>query len=249
GINVRTLQNELSHVRSMLREMGRASIADAPELSNRALGVSGGSRIGKKSAMTQGGYHAARQRAVSVGREGMASLLRLEIELGLRGNEALHARSDTLARWLHEIITSNRILVLDGTKGGRQRFVTIRDKDNALDAIREAQIIAGKQGGFLLVRSDGSPAGGLKEARQIYHSWMSRARVTPHSARYAWAQRNYLLLINSGFKEREALLTIAIELGHGSGRARWVKSTYLRELPKDLTTEQLVALLRKMVWN
>lgn len=59
------------------------------------------------------------ERAERQGRPGMAALLRLERHLGLRGNEAIHAREDTLRRWKRELQADGRITVLAGTKGGR----------------------------------------------------------------------------------------------------------------------------------
>ncbi len=79
-----------------------------------------------------------------------------------------------------------------------------------------------------MVRKDGAPAGGLKEARSIYHSWAFRSGIEPHSARYAFAQDQQRGYIAAGFSPREALIAVSHDLGHGDGRGRWVKSVYMR---------------------
>src|SRR5699024_9377043 len=45
GIGLRTLQNELAHLRGILRSARNHAIADAPELTNGELGIGGGSRL------------------------------------------------------------------------------------------------------------------------------------------------------------------------------------------------------------
>ena len=227
-LGIRTLQNELAHLRSVLRAVGRSSVAGAPEMSNGALGIGGGSRLGTKTAMSQEEFEAVTRLAVRQGRPGMAALLSLERHLGLRGNEAIHARQDTLERWHRELAAYGRITVLAGTKGGRSRVVNIKHVPNAAAAVSDALMLVQAQEGFLVVRADGTPSGGLKQARRIYHSWAHRARIQPHSARYAFAQSQLKGYLSEGFSPREALMSVSQDLGHGDGRGRWVKSVYMR---------------------
>ena len=225
---VRTLQNELAHLRSVLRAAGKQAMAGASELSNEALGISGGSRLGSKTAMSSEDFQAITARAERQNRPGMAALLRLERHLGLRGNEAIHAREDTLRRWERELQADGRISVLAGTKGGRPRTVDVFDRASASAAVSLALAVCAKQGGFLVVRANGSPAGGLKQARRIYHSWAHRNGVQPHSARYAFAREQLDGYLSRGYSSREALMAVSHDLGHGDGRGRWVKSVYMR---------------------
>jgi len=225
---IRTLQNELAHLRCVLRNVGNKALANADELSNHALGISGGSRIGTKTAMSRDDFLDFIDRAQRQGRPGMAALLCLERHLGLRGNEAIHAREDTLRRWENEIKTCGRVTVLAGTKGGRPRTVSVLDRANASVAISSALAVCAKQHGFLVIRADGSPAGGLKQARGIYHSWSHRNGIQPHSARYAFARDQLNGYVRQGFSLREALMAVSHDLGHGDGRGRWVKSVYMR---------------------
>lgn len=225
---LRSLQNELSHMRSVLKAAGKQAMARAPELTNQALGISGGSRLGTKTAMSREDFQTITERAERQNRPGMAALLHLERRLGLRGNEAIHARPDTLHRWEREIQANGRITVLAGTKGGRPRTVTVHDLPGALAAIAAAQSVCLAQGGYLVVRADGLPAGGLLQARRIYHSWAHRSGVQPHSARYAFARDQLHGYIAQGYSAREALMAVSHDLGHGDGRGRWVKSVYMR---------------------
>lgn len=228
GIGVRTLQNELSHIRKILRAVGKHALADAHGLRNPALGVSGGSRLGAKSAMSDEDYLAITARAIRQGRPGMASLLSLERALGLRGNEAIHARPDTLARWLRELSEEGRITVLAGTKGGRSRTVRVLDTTVAIASVSTALSVCATQGGYLVVRANGRPAGGLQQARAIYHSWASRTGIQPHAARYAFARKQLDGYLSRGYSAREALMSVSQDLGHGDGRGRWIKCVYMR---------------------
>jgi len=167
--------------------------------------------------------------------------------VGLRGNECVHARLDTLERWLREATTGIYLEVLEGTKTGRPRSVRIVDKEATLRAIRDAIVIAERQGGFLVVRQKGGPSGGLDRARDIYHSFMKRQKIVPHRPRYAWAQRTLRVLESLGFSRREALLIVVEGLGHGRSRTRWATNVYLqKETPP--TEQQLAALLGPLVW-
>jgi hypothetical protein len=224
----RTLHNELAHLRTILRASGRAATAQAPELSNTALGIPSGSRVGAKTAMTDDELQAATALAHGHGRPGFAALLSLERYLGLRGAEAIHARLDTLERWQRELATDGRVNVVAGTKGGRPRIVAVRRVEPALDAVIEALGVVRAQGGYLVVRACGAPAGGLKQARSIYHAWCHRAGIQPHSARYAFARDQLAGYLAAGFSSREALIAVSHDLGHGDGRGRWVKSVYMR---------------------
>ena len=226
--SVRTLQNEVAHLRSVLRSAGKQAMANAPGLSNQALGINGGSRLGSKTAMSSEDYLTITERAEHQKRPGMAALLRLERHLGLRGNEAIHAREDTLRRWDRELQADGRITVLAGTKGGRPRTVDVFNKPNASAAISSALSLCMKQGGFLVVRANGLPSGGLKQARRIYHSWAHRNGIQPHAARYAFARDQLDGYLSRGYSSREALMAVSHDLGHGDGRGRWVKSVYMR---------------------
>lgn len=225
---LRTIQNEMAHLRSVLRQSGAVGTASARELSNRALGIGGASRAGTKTAMSDEQLKDARDYAIASGRPGFAALLSLERYLGLRGNEAIHARTDTLQRWHRELEAEDSVHVIAGTKGGKARRVRIVDVQVVRESIAYALKIAQHQDGFLVQRADKSRVSGLKQARSIYHGWCNRAGIEPHAARYAFARDQVHAYIASGMSEREALAATSLDLGHGDGRGRWVKSVYMR---------------------
>ena len=230
GLDVATCQNKASHLRGILDSGGREDVARAPELSNEVLGISGRVRIGSKTAMSDESLREFCTRAVGLKRPGMAAMLELHFWLGLRGNEGVHARSDTLERWQRELIAEGRIRVVAGAKGGKSRDVHIHpeNREAALEAIRRARQIAGRQGTFLVVRRGDKSAGGLKPARAIFHAFCNRAGIQPHSARYAFAKRQLAGYLLAGYSQREALIRVSHDLGHGDGRGRWVKSVYTK---------------------
>lgn len=84
---IRTLQNEVSHIRSAMRAVGRAQAADSPTISNEALGVAGSSRADTKVATSDERYQNALALASGLD-DGLAAMLRLERGLGLRAAEA-----------------------------------------------------------------------------------------------------------------------------------------------------------------
>jgi integrase len=225
GMEKRTICNNTTHLRRILRAAKCYGVADAKELSNRSLGIGGASRKGTKVPLTAEEYKRVRELSFALGRPGFAAMLRLEDCIGLRGNEAIFARTDVLERWLREIETG-AINVYEGTKGGRRRTVTVLDKEEAIAAVEEALAVTRKQGSFLVIRANGKPCGGLKEARSIYHGWAHRAGFQPHAARYAFAQMRQATLQAQGLSEREADLATSHDLGHGDGRGRWVRLVY-----------------------
>jgi hypothetical protein len=228
AVRLRTIQNELAHLRSVLKRGGAVGVASACELSNRTLGVGGASREGTKTAMSDEQLKEVRERAISSGRPGFAALLGLERHLGLRGNEAIHARTDTLERWLRELDAEGVIRVISGTKGGMARRVRPLSMQAARESITYALKIAQHQGGFLVQRADKLRICRLDEARSIYHGWCNRAGVEPHAARYAFARDQVHGYMKAGMSEREALAATSLDLGHGDGRGRWIKSVYMR---------------------
>lgn len=243
GIAKRTLNNEIAHLRKILRLSNRTQLADSAEISSAALGLSGASRKGTKQPMTEERLLELQLLAKQQDRHGMAALLGLEYHLGLRGAEAIHASTDTLMRWQQELSASSSVRVLAGTKGGRPREVLILRPLAAAWAIFAALEVCRSQSGFLVVRKDGSSAGGLKQARSIYHAWAHRADVEPHSARYAFAANQMEEYLRRGYSPREALIAVSHALGHGDGRGRWVRSVYLQTsgTPRANSTDEVRA--------
>ena len=66
-IGLRTLQNEMSSIRVILREADRDVLADSERISNKALKISGASRDGTHRAMPNDMYDALTER-LEIGR-------------------------------------------------------------------------------------------------------------------------------------------------------------------------------------
>lgn len=62
-IGLRTLQNEMAALRSVLRQAGRRQVVEHPRLTNKALGVSGASRNGTRRAITPEHYQQVMEKA------------------------------------------------------------------------------------------------------------------------------------------------------------------------------------------
>lgn len=227
GVPTCTIQNEVAYLCAILRAVGKFTVADAPEFSSKALGITGGSRLGTKTAMTEEQLANLVELACHQGKPGIAAVLKLEYYLGLCVNEAIHGCGDTLERWLTELRSTGSVLVRVGTKYGKQRKVISKNVGAATEAVEYALPIAKRQNGFLIDRADGKPSTDLKTAHLLYRSWASRAGVTPNAARYAFARAQVQGYVSEGMSEQEAIWAASLDLGHGDGRSRWQKSVYL----------------------
>ncbi len=223
GVAVRTLQNEASAIRTSLSAAGRGQAAASKGLSNKALGISGGSRMGTNTAATfdqvQRGLEAAYQRDA-----GLAVCLKLERTLGLRGAEAVHS-GKSLRDWEKRLAQGERVYVVHGTKGGRPRYSAPADREKAMEAVREARQLANQRGGHLIEKPT------LKQAYKFYTNEMHRhispaAGVTPHALRYAYTKDMLAHYEVEGNDRAEALSITSTDLGHGDKRGRFVEDVY-----------------------
>lgn len=229
GVNKRTLQNEMAHFRMLWRASGLHAVANATELSNKALGIDGAPRGGKKVAISDEQFYACCKTAVETGRHGISLLLRLQHALGLRANEAICANLDTLLDWKRCVdAKAVHVYLTRGAKTGRPRWIEIQDHILLQNLLTEAVTLASKQSGYLILRANGKGAGGLKQAQTIYRDWCYYHGFQSHALRYAWAQNRYRKLASEGIREKEILRRLAIGLGHGESRHYYVKSVYLK---------------------
>lgn len=222
GVSVRTLQNELSAVRVMLRQVGREKLAS--NLDNKALGAAGASRAGTKTAMPDDRLAVLRA-AVLAKDEGVARVVDLQRALGLRAEEGVKS-CKSLATWERQLASGQPVRVVFGTKGGRPRDVSPADRGRALEAVREARALADRQGGRLVDRP------GEREAMNRYKNVMSaagfRGAEAGHSLRYAFARDQLAAYQAQGYSRDEARALTSMDLGHGDGRGRYVEATYSR---------------------
>lgn len=229
GIGARARANELSHLRSVLVQVGKQGLARNPAYSNQALGIERGSRIGTKQPLSDDAIRAFQQRMEQLGRPTIGATLELQRALGLREAEAIRAgQTETLSRWERELRTHGSVRVVEGTKGGRPRDVHPANVERAVVAIQQAlSVLRTTQQRYLVTRADGA-ATNLKESLGVYRNLCHRAQLQSHAARYAFAQERVEAYRAQGYSEREARAATSQDLGHGDGRGRYIASVYVR---------------------
>lgn len=231
-IAARTLANEMSHLRAVLKHVDKRGLATNPAYNNRALGIGRGSRLGRKQPLSDEAIRAFQHRAQRLGRPGLGILLELQRALGLREVEAVRgSERDVLTRWLRELEERGSVLVIAGTKGARPRDVHPANVSRALAAVRGALALLEASGQrYLVTRADGAVTTGLEQAIGVYKNVCERAGIQSHCARYAFAAERMQAYRNQGLSEREARAATSLDLGHGDGRGRYVASVYARGL-------------------
>lgn len=223
GKSVRTIQNKLAHVRAALRAEGRERFADAAQNSNASLGASGASRGGTHTVIDKQTLAERIERLP----EAFKAAAHLQLALGLRAQEAVQS-NQSLRAWEKQIQSGRPVLVLHGTKGGRQRFVNLLNessKQNALVAVREAIWVVDSQEGQLIKSQ--SLAGANRAFQRAMNLAGFKGSETSHAMRYAFAQEqftNYMQLLDD---RKEALSALSMDLGHGDGRGRYCAQVYL----------------------
>jgi site-specific recombinase XerC len=229
GISPRTRANELSHLRSVLVQIGKQGLARNPAYSNPALGIERASRIGTKRRLSDEGIQAFQMRMEQLGRPAIGATLEVQRALGLRAAETIRGgQAETLSRWDRELREHGRVRVVEGTKGGRPRDVYPANTERALVAIEQAlAVLQATQQPYLVMRADGT-ATDLKQAFGVYRNLCYRAQVQSHGARYAFAQERVEAYRSQSYSEREARAATSQDLGHGDGRGRYIASVYVR---------------------
>ncbi|WP_198683838.1 integrase domain-containing protein [Peristeroidobacter agariperforans] len=232
GIAARTLANEMSHLRAVLKHIDKQGLATNPAYNNRALGIGRGSRLGTKQPLSDDAIRAFQQRMERLGRPSLGVLLELQRSLGLREVEAIRGgQMEPLTRWQRELEEHGSVRVIAGTKGARPRDVHPANVGRALAAVRAALAFLEASGQrYLVTRVDGAGTTGLKQAISVYKNVCDRAGIQSHSARYAFAAERMQAYRAEGFSEREARAATSLDLGHGDGRGRYVASVYARSL-------------------
>ncbi|MFP1843854.1 integrase domain-containing protein [Lonsdalea quercina] len=225
GITLRTLHNEMAAMRVMLRTAGRAKLADAERLSNKALGLSGASRDGTRQAITPERYRAALA-TLQQKDAGLALTLQLARMMGLRSQEAVQC-SQSLQTWATALERGDeQLTVVFGTKGGRPRQTRVLDREALTQTVNQALTIAAPHNGRLIDKPD------LKSAMNRWRSQTALAglkgQYSPHSLRYAWAQDAMCYYRQQGVSNREACALVSMDLGHGDGRGRYLERVYGR---------------------
>lgn len=221
----RSIQNDLAHLRTGLRCLGRDQFAASPLLSNKALGVSGASRNGTHRALNEQHYaralDAARQRD-----PGLAAALQLQRCLGLRAREAVQSVA-SLKQWAKALEAGRPVHVIHGTKGSLPRMSGAVDPKPALLAVNEAIAVVDANGGQLVKSST------LQGAMRTYGRHCQAIGLTgahaSHALRCMYARDRFSKHLDAfGGNRREALAATSLDLGHGDGRGTYVAQVYLR---------------------
>lgn len=226
-ISKRTLQNEMAALRAILATSGRTKLADPKheKLSNDALNLSGASRAGTKTAITDERFHEALALARSKD-EGVALAMEIARYLGLRTEEAVQSVK-SLKSWQQALARGDeRLRVVFGTKGGRPRDTTVVRRDDLVRSLNEAVVYSLEHGGKLVDKA------GLRSAIDRYRNVAKDAGLTgkeaPHSLRYAYSQEAKVWHMKNGLSRKEAEAMVSMDLGHGDGRAHYVFNVYLK---------------------
>ncbi|QHP79384.1 DNA-binding protein [Pectobacterium odoriferum] len=224
-ISIRTLQNEMSAIRSILRAAGKTIMAN-PEnekLSNQALGISGASRDGSKVAIPDNVYQSILEK-VSAADKGAAAAMELSRLLGLRTEETIQSVK-SLKTWQKALQNGDeKVRIVFGTKGGRPRDTTIIEREKLINAVNNAIHITSENNGRLINRPALHLA--IEQYRNIVREAGLVGKYAPHSLRYAYTQDATKLHLKNGFSKEEADALVSMDLGHGDGRGRYVARVY-----------------------
>ena len=224
-ISRRTLQNEMSAIRALLRVAGKTFMANPAhdKLSNQALGISETSRDGTKGAIPDTYF---RQVLTSVEQkdEGVSCALRLSRLLGLRTEETVQS-AKSLRTWKKNLLNGDvKVRVVFGTKGGRPRDTTVLDREATLSAINTALKHLEKNNGKLIDKPSLHTA--IERYRNIVREAGLTGKYAPHSLRYAYSVDVMNHHMKNGFSKEEAQALASMDLGHGDGRGHYVARVY-----------------------
>lgn len=229
-VTTRSLVNEMSHLRQILRSVGRVEFANSKEMSNSELRLSGASRAGTHRALTHSQFRAVHA-AATASHPGASCCLELMRFLGLRACEAVQCVK-SLEHWLTKLCAGESILIIHGTKGGKTRYARPVNQDRAILAVRTALRVVEAQGGRLITSRSLSSA--MSYFRSVCASIGMKGEYASHALRCTYARERYLQLYQELKSESEAVAALSLELGHGSSRGTYIKKVYLFREPRDL---------------
>lgn len=229
GISKRTIQNEITTIRTILAACGKTIMAQSDSISNKTLGIGGASRSGTKQAIPDTTFNAAVQYAMKE-HTGVAAVLQLSRCLGLREEEAVQSIK-SLKSWKQAIQNNQeRVNVVFGTKGGRPRETTVIDREKTLNAINFAIKVAGENNGKLIDKHNLHQAIGL--FRRVAMAAGLTGKNSPHSLRYAYAQ-DADKYHRGNHTHKETLALVSMDLGHGDGRGRYISQVYYQDADEN----------------
>ncbi len=221
GLSPRTLQNRLTAVRAVLAQAERYDTLSRLQNTAKKVGFAGASRDGVRKPPSDDQLN---RLLGNVNHQGVRICLEMMNEFGLRQKEAVMSAA-SLDKWLKDIINDRhgRFQLIQGSKGGRPREIWPNDPRRAAALVSKAIEFCRSNGGKLV-------EGDLKQALGRFNRQAANAGFkglcSPHSLRYAFAQRTVARLLKDGWDKRLALSFTSQVLGHGDGRGRWVDQVY-----------------------
>lgn len=222
GIGLRTLQNEMSSIRVMLKEANREQFAKSENLSNKMLGISGASRDGTHLAMPESMFSNICNQLKEVDLD-VHSCALLQRHLGLRAEEAIQG-CKSLKTWTKQLEKGDVVRVIFGTKGGRARDTRVINIQTAKEVIALALTRMKNNGGKIINKAD------LKSAMNRYHYVMRKCgcvgEYASHSLRYTYADERVDAYLLQNFTLQESEGMTSLDLGHGDGRGRYIRQVY-----------------------
>lgn len=223
GLSPRTLQNRLTSVRAVLKAAERYDTISRLENTAKKVGFAGASRDGVRKPPSDQQINLMLSK---VNHQGVRLCLEMMNEFGLRQKEAVMSAA-SLEKWLRDITNDRhgRFQLIQGSKGGRPREIWPNNPQYASALVSRAIEYARQNDGKLV-------AGDLKRALGKFNRESANAGFkgihSPHSLRYAFAQRTINRVTEQGWDKRLALSFTSQVLGHGDGRGRWIEQVYSR---------------------
>jgi len=224
-ISKRTLQNKMAALRAILTTAGRTQLADPKheKLSNDALNLSGASRAGSKTAITDERFHEALALVRSKD-EGVALAMEIARYLGLRTEEAVQSAKSLKTGQQALARGDERLRVVLGTKGGLTRDTTVVRRDELVRSLNAAVAYASENGGKLVDNA------GLRSAIDRYRNVAKDSGLSgkeaPHSLRYAYSREATEWHMKNGLSRKEAEAMVSMDIGNGDMRGMYVRRTY-----------------------
>jgi hypothetical protein len=230
GISPATVRNEAAHIRRAVAGAGRklGDLSDKTNnWSNSRLALPVAAAKEARAPISEVVLEAAR---ASLKPE-FAAVVGLQVALGLRANEAVCAT--IFKEWQKTIDMAAaadrpgaQIRVIEGAKGGRERFVFVPVSrfEAVRTAIATAVQVRGKND--YVIQKDNR-----EKALQAYTNATRYAGMTGHNSdhgiRRAFAIQQLSHYEASGMSREKALARVSNDLGHGDGRGRWVETNYI----------------------
>jgi hypothetical protein len=200
-------------------------------MSNKVLGIAGTCRDGTKTPISD---ERLQELINKINDDGVRACLIIQRGLGLRAEEAVMGYK-SLESWRRQLEMGRPVTIIFGTKGGRPRDCRPGNVERAKAAVDFAISIATKQKGKLIAKPS------KKQAKDRFTNSVSAAgfvlKEAPHSLRYAFACDQLEHYMAQGFSVQESLALVAMDLGHGDGRGRYVVKVYAKGKLSELLNQ------------